>query len=316
MKPPLTIMEVRMSKLLNRNNPCLAQWSVSPYMRKTVIYVFIFLFPPLTCNNTAWAQTSIVGMRTTDTIVIGSDSIARHNDTGETMRFCKIQQFENVFFTVASSYSMNPSTGFSVWEIVGAACNEGGTIHEKMQRFMVMVEPPLKRELERLRNNRLDFYRDKIAFGDKVVLQAIMVGYENSVPVMLMRQLILSNPDALPVSFSIITNGCPGDCNPRARIVIYTMGFRDHMQEYLTEMNNKGFLRKTMLTQIAHQAIATEIGKHPNVAGDIHVLSLTRNRAVWVGPHPDCPDIQPYNTPAPRQQPRIRRKKRAPATHY
>jgi hypothetical protein len=301
MKPTITVINIYVSVTRDTDRRCPRQRTVSPYTFQNSLRVCVFLLIGLIADGTghAQAQTSIVGIRTANTIVIGSDGLNRNRFTGETKKRCKIQQIKNVVFSAASSYGENPQTNFSVWDIAREACQEEGTVQEKMKRFVATVEPRLVAELERMRNISLDAYRKSVE--NKIMLQAMIAGFDNNVPVLLIREFVLTNTDTSPVLFRVIPTNCPGDCSPKATgLTIYAVGFRDHMLPYLNAFIAKNRpLKPDALPQAAREAIGSEMGKHPEVGGELHVLRMTPTRFEWIGPHPDCPDIeQPAKRPA------------------
>jgi len=144
----------------------------------------IFVLYPLALS----AQTSIVAIMTTDSIVIGSDSKATTTDGLKATSLCKIGSTHGIFWAF-SEYSRDTGLNFSVDVTVHKAMETKGSLAERVVTFEKMIKPELKRNIEiRMAGSGDEWFRAR-AEG-KPVLEVLFAAFENEKPLLPCRTFI------------------------------------------------------------------------------------------------------------------------------
>lgn len=156
-------------------------------------------------------------VRTDQQVIIAADSKISTEKIGETETTCKIRKVGNVYF-VNTGFLGSPINNFDVPTIASAACQQAGSLAEKVARFEQMISislPPVMREIK-IRLPR--FYRQH--YQDRPIFTITFISIEKNVPIYLTRDVSLSDPfkNAAP---AFVREECPGNCRPDKSAMLF-----------------------------------------------------------------------------------------------
>ena len=165
---------------------------------KCIIVVFCLISFCIVARNMAYGTTLIV-IRNVDGIFIGADSKARNRREPQ----CKITQVNDLFFGFTNFVEIvHPITGKKIFDANELATKVGaikGTIRDKVDSFDKLVEVKLT---EVLKIWSRTFSKDEIReimFGTNVLMRVVIIGIENSKPIVLERVYSIDNFDVNPL---------------------------------------------------------------------------------------------------------------------
>jgi len=255
----------------------------APYAYPAGIILLFCFFP----FRPTFGQTSIIGIRVNDRVVVGADSTSVRSDTMTRTEesYCKIGVGDGFFFALAGLYH-NVETAFNPYMIIRDSSNLGLTIEKKVKRLEEMIEKPLTEILERLRRDSPLEYARRYQGGS--ALQIIFFGVEEGSTFMLAREFVPTATILFPVQIIIFRYKCPGDCENGEEI--YKLGESEAIDRFL--IKEPDFWKNNPVDAI-RKLIELEIADRPlNVGPPIDILQIDKNGARWIQKKKECSDIQ------------------------
>jgi hypothetical protein len=205
--------------------------------------------------------TSIVAIRTDDSVFIGADSLRTFTQGRTATRVCKIRPIGDGHFAGASGLVENQDLKFFLWEHIQAAASGGGSLDAKLARLDKRLIEPLKATVKRM---DLLFSRVEVLF----------VGIENRVPRFLYRVYM----PALTANGAIYINVTR--CSDCHLYRFTSIGIKEALNKRL--LSDPGFIEREPIT-VVRDAIMLEVANKPSAVGPpVNILRIDRKGAQWV----------------------------------
>jgi hypothetical protein len=235
--------------------------------------------------------TSIVAVRTTDEVYIGTDSMIKiERDRGA--KQCKIEQVDDLFL-VFSGVPVVIKAKFNAYELARKSFGIDGTVAERVAAYERDLKPQLENAIDVIKQTDMPLYNKWYAEDvvDRVALQAIIAGSENGAPVLFLLEYRIISPKGAPIKLqSFRKDFIARPTSGRAQI--FFIGLRDAIDELLAK---KDFFSDFDAVKSINEWIKAEIKAEPkNVSAPVDILKITGTKAEWVQHKPQCPEITPY----------------------
>lgn len=246
----------------------------------------VVLFGPLILAmgpGLAYAQTTLVAIRTPEEIWIGADSKVNLLFRKEVSRSaCKIRQVGNLFIGYAGLAEYT-KTNYDLVTVVNEACLKGGTLEGKVRAFEELIVNPLSHALKYMRRNHSKYYRQKI--HGKTAVQIVFAAVEKGVPILHVRYLNVSDREGDSPAVALHKLGCPGRDCPRGEFASY-LGHNAAIVQLMEK--EKNFWTRGYAEGI-RELIDLEIQAEPEyVGGPVDILRLDRNGHRWIQKKEEC----------------------------
>lgn len=236
---------------------------------RQVISVFLL------CTGVAIGQTSIVAIRTHDTVVIGADSKINRADHSETWNSCKIKSANNVFWGYARILAV-PSRSFDVSSIAARAMSGTGTTSERVSNFEEALVPQLTQIMADLKKGDPVWFQANAE--NQSVVEIVFVAFEAHVSYMLLRYF-KARSYGLGVQIETVRKDCPGaECKDAGYAAI-----GHHIAVDAELARNPAIWRKMGLVKAVQYLVQSEMNSYPDVVGPpIAILELTAQGPHWI----------------------------------
>ena len=224
--------------------------------------------------------TTIVAIRTPDSVVLAADSRGTFAGGGETTRnVCKIRRVGDRFFAVAG-LSEDPGRGFSAVNIVRRALQASDGVMNAATSAAEAMKDPLKHELTRL------------AAEDKGLLErslrklpsVIVIGADNGVRAAAGFHFETQGNNHSPEELNLRTLRCPGDC-PNG-VYTFFVGERSTIDRYVAAHGRAFGMSPEDGAQFLVK-LEIEAGT-PGVGGPIDAVRVSSSGAEWLSVKPEC----------------------------
>lgn len=224
--------------------------------------------------------TTIVAIRTADSVVLAADSLGTFSGRGETRRnVCKIHRVGNRFFAIAG-LSEDPGRGFSAVAIVDRALQGVDDVTNSANRAAEALREPLRNELNRLAGDDgalLERSLAKLPF-------VIIIGTDRGVPAAAGFHFELRGSDRWPPELNLRTLRCPGDC-PNG-VFTFFLGQRAAIDRYVAD---HGRAMGMSPEDGARFLVRLEIeADTPGVGGPIDAVRVSSSGAEWLSVKLEC----------------------------
>jgi hypothetical protein len=205
--------------------------------------------------------TSIVAIRTDDSVFIGADSLRTFTQRRTATRVCKIRSIGDGHFAGASGLIENQDLKFSLWEHIQAAGAGGGSLDVKLARLDKQLIGPLKTTVR-----RMDLLYSRV--------EVLFVGIEKRVPRFLYRVYM----PALDANGRIYINVIR--CSDCDRYRFTSIGSKESLNKRV--LSDPDFIEREPIT-VVREAIMLEVAAKPSVVGPpVNILRIDRKGAQWV----------------------------------
>lgn len=223
------------------------------------------------------AQTSIVAVMTSDSIVIGSDSKETTPDGRESTSFCKIGVTKGVVWARAY-YARDTGLNYDADATARAAMEAEGSLAERVATFEKNIKPQLKRNIEvRLGNTNYEWFRSR-AEG-KSVLEILFATFENERPLMLFRKF-KAHRAGHGVEIESVPMDCPGACPSVPTILPF--GYHETIDNMGVEEKGSLF-RKFGLEAGVRYLVEKEVAACPKFVGPpVDVIRIDAHGSHWM----------------------------------
>ncbi len=232
----------------------------------------------------ASGATTIVAVKTKNTIVVGADS--KTTDTFGNSRerlACKIVSAGGVVFAYAG-FARDTRTGFNTPAIVSEslAQNSKQTVASKTELLTKTLIERLNIELPQLKQNDFVTYREKIE--GKVFLRILIAGFEKKKPVLLVRQFRLGILSDGSVGVIVSNDNCDAKC--KGKNVTRFLGETDAIDGLPEE--TKDFWKQGLVAGV-RKLVEIEIAARDDYVGPpIDIVSMTSKGTDWIQRKPQC----------------------------
>lgn len=237
----------------------------------------------LLCPQYVLSNTSIVGVRLNDQVVVAADSKRVRGDLKTPMQehVCKIGRGDGFFFATAG-LSHDSDSGFNPASVIAGASSTGMTLEQKVERLQELITKPLTQVLDQYRQKHPVAYEAR--FKAASALQAIFFGLESGSTVVLARDFVPTSSSLVPVQISVFRYKCPGDCKDGEQI--FKLGRYDVIDRFLSERPDYW---KFNPAKALRTLIEMEIADAPGEVGPpIDIVRLDKHGVEWIERKDQC----------------------------
>ncbi|MGD0586321.1 MAG: hypothetical protein ABSA86_11200 [Oryzomonas sp.] len=235
------------------------------------------------------SATSVVCIRTADSIVIAADSrlaIRGADNPGKERKECKIIQAGGMFFSM-TGFIKDPARPYDAAHIVAEALERPAAPLTREGAVTATVAAGLRDELAQLRAEAPELYNRYMRDQKGTLLKVLLAGFEGDTPQAVLFGFRHSVTPLGEITVTTERESCPGNCDPQGAY-IFIMGERRPIDAYLK--NNKADL--ATLDTFAKSLVELVIDAHtPDVGPPVDVLRIDRDGAGWIEKKAECPDI-------------------------
>ena len=239
--------------------------------------------------------TSIVAVRTTDEVYIGTDSMIKiERDRGA--KQCKIEQVDDLFL-VFSGVPVVIKAKFNAYELARKSFDTKGSVTERVAAYERDLKPQLEHAIDVIKQTDMPLYNKWYAEDvvDRVALQAIIAGSDNGTPVLFLLEYRITSPKGAPIKLQSFRKDYIAKPSS-GRAQIFFIGLRDTIDELLKK---KDFFSDFDAVKSINEWIKAEIKAEPkNVSAPVDILRITGTKAEWVQHKPQCAEIKPFTPKA------------------
>lgn len=249
----------------------------------------ILALPSLWAGN--GHATSIVALRSPDSVVIAADSLLTiRNTAGADIRKseCKIFQSGDLFYSFSGFYK-DPARAFDVSSLVSEILRQGGSFDAVSERAAQGVVDAMKGDLQRIKGEYPALYEKYFGNATGPLLQLLFATYRDGVPRIAVYDIMEAAGSSAEIVLRYGRRSCPGDCRTQ-----------DTTAYFMTDMRPiENFLKHNKLVSrspedTAKFLVELVINAHTPFTGPpVDVLRIDRSGAAWVEHKPQCPDIAP-----------------------
>lgn len=236
------------------------------------------------------SATSVVCIRTPDSIVIAADSmlaVRGADNSGKPCRECKIIQAGGIFFSM-TGFVKDPVRPYDAVKIIGEMLKGLAPRRDPVNSVAEAVTAGLKDELRRLKGEAPELYNRYMRYQKGTLLKVLLAGFEKDTPMTVLlgfRQAISPYGE---ITITAEREACPGNCDP-ARSNVFILGDRRPIDSYLKK-NEKVDFKST--ENAAKFLVDLVIAAHmPDVGPPVDVLRIDANGARWIERKEECPKI-------------------------
>ncbi|MGH9864226.1 MAG: hypothetical protein ACRD4H_02305 [Candidatus Acidiferrales bacterium] len=224
--------------------------------------------------------TTIIAVRTSDFVIIATDSKATYLGHPGPPTVCKIYNSGTLYFAVAG-LDHDTHRNFYVNAIVAANFSPAGKFDEQVARVERAISQALVTELGRMRLEDPGTYAFTVRPG-KDVVSIVMAEWEDGVPHLSARGFSWTAIPVPGINISRVT--CPGDCSDGRELV--SLGEKSAAEKFMHENSGENF----DLPSLAMKLVQLEIADSPGDVGPpISELRLDKDGATWISNDSGCP---------------------------
>ena len=227
--------------------------------------------------------TTIIFIKNANEVFIGADSKVKNDRE----LICKIRQVNNLFFGFAHYVEIvHPITGIKIFDVVELATKAGtikGTIRDKVDYFDKLVEVNLA-EVINIWHRTLSKDEFRNEFRGTELVRVVIIGIENSKPIVLERFYSVDNFDVIPLR-------------------IKTDKFLDNQNAFVISIGTDSAIfpdikrnkRNIILNPVKSikRLITLQASATPDDVGPpIDILHIAPGKVGWIQHKPQCPEIK------------------------
>jgi hypothetical protein len=217
--------------------------------------------------------TTIVIVRTSNLVVIASDSKAQYQGAQGLPEVCKIAKQNETYFVVAGIVQ-DTHRGFFANRIVSSAIARGSTLDEQANAVENDMLEALTRELSGLRTENPEEF--KFAVTGESPSTIGLVAVESGIPKVMVLSFIYDHASG---KMSVKRDSCPGTCGSEYSIT--QMGHVLPPEEFAKATGSP--------TQVATKLVQLEIDRDPHEVGPpIEVLEIRPDESQWLQDDLNC----------------------------
>jgi hypothetical protein len=265
--------------------PCSAYISIANPTLICFLFLIMFSQLPDTLAQSVLHGTSIVGIRTSDEIVVAADSKGVWNKTPNPESVCKIIRIDNLFFAHAGLL-IERDTRFSPELIFLQTFKRGNSATALVKQFEENILSPLTQAMESIKQTDEKVFNQQ--FNGQAAVATLFFGLEGDNLIFFMRDFIPFISPSGQISIRIERKNCPGSDCPTGIAAAY-LGEKDAIKEVL-KTNPKFW--KIGLVEGASRLVELEIAAKPDTVGlPIDIVYINRTGVNWLQRKPECADI-------------------------
>lgn len=224
--------------------------------------------------------TTIIAVRTSDFVIIATDSKATYLGHPGPPTVCKIYNSGTLYFAVAG-LDHDTRRNFYANAIVAGNFSPAGKFDEQVARVERAISQALVTELGRMRLEDPGTYAFTVRPG-KDVVSIVMAEWEDGVPHLSARGFSWTAIPVPGINISRVT--CPGDCSDGRELV--SLGEKSAAEKFMHENSGENF----DLPSLAMKLVQLEIADSPGDVGPpISELRLDKDGATWISNDSGCP---------------------------
>ena len=159
--------------------------------------------------STAAVATSVVAIRRSNELIVGTDSLFL--STGTPVLGCKIRH-DNGVYIAAAGLATNPATLFDAYRLA-LPVRHRRTVADSSRAFMLIAKPHLERALENIRTDYPEFFKSKISPMAEP-LGVLFFGFDGKVPRFVYVYFNVPNYFARHIKTRMRYNSCPESACP------------------------------------------------------------------------------------------------------
>ena len=224
--------------------------------------------------------TTIIAVRTSDFVIIATDSKATYLGSPGPPSVCKIYNSGSLYFAIAG-LDHDTRRNFYVNAIVASNFSPAGKFDEQVARVERAVSAALLAELGRMRLEDPGTYAFTARSG-KDVLSIVMAEWQDGIPHLAARGFSWT---AIPVpGINIGRVTCPGDCSDGRELV--SLGEKNAAEKFMHDNSGENFDLPSLATKLVQLEIADSPG---DVGPPISEMRLDKDGATWISNDSGCP---------------------------
>ncbi len=280
MFPVVAYVNVAVSHL-KHCRAALYPYGVRPGASKTQVWGKLAIWAIFLCVASTLSATSVIAIRTANTIVLGGDSKVNGPHSGLA---CKTNIANNVAYGYGGILSVS-KVHFAISDIVRRNLKGGGNLATRVNAVEREAAPQIVKLLTEVKRNDPSGY-EKILSG-QVVLEIVFAAVEEHIPKMMAFYLKAETAPAKDgrVVLKAQRYSCPGDCPDGAPYI--ALGFRDAADEDFAK--HPSMLAQLGVERTVRHLIEDEVVSNPDEVGlPITILRLSDNGIEWVEDSEQC----------------------------
>ena len=229
----------------------------------------------------AWTlATTIIVVRTSDFVIIATDSKATYIGNPGPPAVCKIYNSGPLYFAIAG-LDHDTRRNFYANAIVAGNFSAAGKFDNQVAKVERAISAALLTELSRIRLEDPGTYAFTVR-PRKDVLSIVMAEWQDGIPHLAARGFSWKANPAPAIAISRVT--CPGDCSDGRELV--SLGERNAAQKFMRDNSGENF----DLPSLAAKLVQLEIADSPSDVGPpISEMRLDKDGATWISNDAGCP---------------------------
>ena len=224
--------------------------------------------------------TTIIAVRTSEFVIIATDSKATYLGHPGPPTVCKISNSGALYFADAG-LDHDTHRNFYVNAIVAGNFSSEGRFDEQVIRVERALSQELLTELGRMRLEDPGTYAFTVRPGEDV-LSIVIAEWQDGVPHLAARGFSWAGNPAPGIAISRVT--CPGDC-PDGRELV-SLGEKNAAGKFMRENSGENFDLPSLATKLVQLEIADSPG---DVGPPISEVRLEKDGASWISNDAGCP---------------------------
>ena len=234
-------------------------------LRRPIVPVVILVI--VFAGNTL--GTTIVGIATNDSVIVGADSKTSRDGTREIGRMCKIVLVDGYAAAMAGHLG-DAATGFDAAALIRRALSNSGHLALKVQSFEQLIRPALQKSLDYGRKNAPLLFAS--TYVGKKALQTIFVTAEGGKPIMMVSIFRVTEEGELTLDERKELG--PGQ--------VYVFGENGAISKYQTATKNWNAAEPI---EIVRKFLEIESNEKPDLVGPpFSILQMTSTGQHWSAP--------------------------------
>ncbi len=254
----------------------------------------LFLLAPSLLSVLPATATSVVCIRSADSIVIAADSmlaVKGGDNAGKPRSECKIVQAGGMFFSM-TGFVKDPARPYDAVRIVSEALKRDEDFAGSASSVAEAVKEGLRDEVAKLRAEAPELYEKFIKVEKGTLLEILLAGFEEGTPKMTLLGFKQVSSPSGELAITVERVACPGSCDPQG-VNAFFLGDRRAIDNYLK--SGKADWRSP--EKSAKLLVELVIDAHtPNVGPPVDVLRIDKEGARWIERKAECPDITEQKT--------------------
>lgn len=224
--------------------------------------------------------TTIIAVRTSDFIIIATDSKATYIGAAGAPSVCKIYNAGQLYFAVAG-LDGDARRNFSLKNIVAKSLSSSASFDQQVTRVETAISQSLVTELNRLQREDPGIYAFAM-HNSREVVSVVLAQYQDGVPHLAARGFAWTMNPSPGIAISRVT--CPGDCADGRELV--SLGQKNAVEKFMRANAGEDF----DLPALAVKLVQLEIDETPGTVGPpINELRLDKDGAAWLSNGEGCP---------------------------